>query len=58
MKAYVGKVNRSSVYYLINTVVPINHALKAEFDAFGSVLVVVLSLGVVSLARLALGWAP
>ena len=58
MRAYAGKINRSGVYYLINTVVPINHALKARFDAFGSVLVVVLSLGVVSLVRLALGWAP
>ena len=38
----MGKINRSGVYYLINTVTPINHALKAEFDAFGSVIVVVL----------------
>jgi hypothetical protein len=53
----MGKVNRSGVYYLINTVTPINHVLKAEMDAFGSVIVVVLLLGVVSLVRLVLGWA-
>jgi hypothetical protein len=57
MRLDVGKVNRSGVYYLINTVTPINHASKAEFDAFGSVIVVVLLLGVVSLVRMVLGWA-
>ena len=36
----MGKMNRSGVYYLINTVTPINHVSKAEFDAFGSVIVV------------------
>jgi hypothetical protein len=53
----MGKVNRSGVYYLINTVTPINHALKAELDVFGSVIVVVLLLGIVSLVRIFLGWA-
>jgi hypothetical protein len=53
----MGKVNRSGVYYLINTVAPINHASKAAMDAFGSVIVVVLLLGVVSLVRMVLGWA-
>jgi len=57
MRLGMGKENRSGVYYLINTVTPINHALKAELDAFGSVIVVVLLLGVVSLVRLILGWA-
>ena len=52
----MGKVNRSGVYYLINTVAPINHGSKAGFDAVGSVIVVVLLLGVVSLVRLILGW--
>ena len=56
MRAKVGKVNRSRIYYLINTVVPMNHVLKAEFDAFGSVVVVTLLLGVVSLVRLVLAW--
>ncbi len=56
MRLDTGKVNRSGVYYLINTVTPINHASKAELDAFGSVVVVVLLLGVVSLVKLVLGW--
>jgi hypothetical protein len=57
MKLDMGKVHRSGVYYLINTVTPINHASKAGSDAFGSVVVVVLLLGVVLLVRLILRWA-
>jgi len=57
MRRDMGKVNRSGVYYLINTVTPINHVLKAELDVFGSVVVVVLLLGIVSLVRMVLGWA-
>lgn len=57
MKLDMGKVHRSGVYYLINTVAPINHASKAGMDILGSVIVVVLLLGVVSLVRLVLGWA-
>lgn len=57
MKLDMGKVHRSAVYYLINTVTPINHASKAESDAFGSVIGVVLLLGVVSLVRMILHWA-
>ena len=57
MRLDMGKVNRSGVYYLINTVTPINHTSKAELDAFGSVIVVVLLLGIVSLVKLVLGWA-
>jgi hypothetical protein len=57
MRLDTGKVNRSGVYYLINTVTPINHPLKAELDAFGTVVVVVLLLGVVSLVKLVLAWA-
>ena len=56
MRLGMGKVHRSAVYYLINTVTPINHASKAELDTFGSVIVVVLLLGIVSLVRLILGW--
>jgi len=52
----MGKVNRSGVYYLINTVTPINHGSKAEFDILGSVVVIVLLAGVVFLVRLVLGW--
>jgi hypothetical protein len=39
MRIDAVKINRSGVYYLINTVAPINHAFKAEFDAFGSMIV-------------------
>ena len=56
MRIDAVKINRSGIYYLINTVAPINHALKAEFDAFGSVIVVGLFLGMVSLVRFVLGW--
>ena len=56
MRVDTGKVNRSRVYYLISTVTPINHASKAEFDTFGSVIVVVLLLGIVSIVRLVLSW--
>ena len=56
MKINAVKINRSSVYYLINTVAPINHALKAGFDAMGSVIVVGLLLGIVSFARFILAW--
>jgi hypothetical protein len=56
VRADAIKINRSAVYYLINTVAPINHALKARFDTYGSVIVVGLTLGIVSLVRLVLGW--
>jgi len=51
----VSRVSRSGFYYLINTVAPINHLLKAEFDAIGSVIVVSLLMGVVALVRMVLG---
>ena len=56
MRMDAVKINRSGVYYLINTVAPINHALKAELDTIGSVIVVGLFLGIVSLVRFLLGW--
>jgi hypothetical protein len=56
MRGYANEIHRSAVYYLINTVTPINHVLKAKLDIYGSVIVVGLTLGVVSLVRLALGW--
>ncbi len=56
MRADVGRINRSGFYNLTNTVAPINHALKAEFDAIGSVIVVGLFLGIVSLVRFVLVW--
>jgi hypothetical protein len=56
MRINAVKINRSPVYYLINTVAPTNHALRAKFDTYGSVIVVGLFLGIVSLVRLVLGW--
>ena len=56
MRVDAIKIHRSTVYYLINTVTPINHALKAKLDTYGSVIVVGLIVGVVSLVRLVLGW--
>ena len=50
------KINRSAVYYLINTVAPINHVLRARFDAIGSVIVAGLLLGIVFFVRFALVW--
>ena len=57
MKTISARVNRSGLYYLMNPIVPINHALKARFDALGSVLTVGLLLAVVSLMRMFLSWA-
>jgi hypothetical protein len=56
MRVDAVKINRSGIYNLINTVAPTNHALKAEFDAIGSVIVVGLFLGIVSLVRFVLVW--
>jgi hypothetical protein len=56
MRIVALKINRSGIYNLTNTVAPINHALKAEFDAIGSVIVVGLVLGIVSLVRFVLAW--
>jgi hypothetical protein len=56
MKLDAVKINRSGIYNLINTVAPTNHALKAEYDAIGSVIVLGLVLGIVSLVRYVLAW--
>ena len=56
MRVDAIKIHRSAVYYLITTVTPKNHALKAKLDTYGSVIVVGLIVGVVSLVRLVLGW--
>ena len=55
MRVDVNEIHRSAVYYLISTVIPINHALKAKLDIYGSVIVVVLTVGLVTLMRLLLG---
>jgi hypothetical protein len=55
MRVYANEIHRSAVYYLISTVTPINHAFKAKLDTYGSVIVVGLTLGIVTLVRLVLG---
>ena len=47
-------IKRSPVYYLINTIAPINHVLKAKYDAVGSMLIIILMLGCLSLMRMLL----
>ena len=54
VKDVVRKVNRSGLYHLINPITPINHALKAKFDIWGSLLVICLLLAIVELVRLIL----
>jgi hypothetical protein len=54
MKVVLNKVKRSGFYYLINPIAPINHALKVKSDTWGSVIVIGLVLGVVSVVRLIL----
>lgn len=54
VKDVVRKANRSGLYHLINPITPINHALKARFDVWGSLLVICLLLGTVELVRLIL----
>jgi len=54
VKFVVRKINRSNIYHLLNTIIPINHRHKAESDALGIVIIVGLIVGVVSLVRLVL----
>ena len=54
MKFDVRKIQRSNIYHLLNTVIPINHRQKAESDALGIVIIVGLIVGMVSLVRLIL----
>jgi len=43
-------VKRSIVYHLLNTIVPINHKLKAELDILGAVIILALTMGIVAFA--------
>jgi hypothetical protein len=52
MKAIVGKIRRSGVYYLMTKVGPVNEARSARLDTWGTVVVLVLLLVVVGLVRL------
>ena len=54
MKTIVGKVRRSTVYYLMTKTGPVNEDQSARFDTWGTVVVVVLLLAVVGLVRLLL----
>jgi hypothetical protein len=54
MTTSIVKVKRSAVYHLLNTIAPINHKHKAELDIVGSIVIVLLALGVVTFARLVL----
>ncbi len=54
MKTVVNKVNRSGVYYLMTTVVSTDEARNARSDTWGTLVVVLLLLGVVGLMRLVL----
>ena len=48
----VGKVRRSSVYYLMAKVGPVNETNTARSDTWGTVAVVILLIAVVGLARM------
>lgn len=54
MKFDVRKINRSSIYHLLNTIVPCNHRQKAEFDALGIVIIIGMIMGIVYVVRLIL----
>lgn len=45
---------RSAVYHLLNTIAPSNHKLKAELDVLGSLVIIGLVVGVVSVVRFVL----
>jgi hypothetical protein len=52
MKTVVGKIRRSSVYYLMGPIASLNEAHNARSDIWGTVVVLVLLLGLVCLVRL------
>ena len=52
MKTVVNPVKRSGVYYLVTTIASIDEKRNAKSDTWGTVAVVVLLLGAVSLVRL------
>jgi len=52
VKTNVSKVNRSAFYRLINTIVPINHVLRARFDIWGAILLVGLMIIAISAIRM------
>jgi hypothetical protein len=54
MTTGIVKIKRSAVYHLLNTIAPSNHKLKANLDILGSIVIVLLALGIVTFARLIL----
>jgi hypothetical protein len=54
MKAIVGKIRRSGVYYLMTKTGPINEVRYARLDTWGTVTVLVVLLVVIGLMRLLL----
>jgi hypothetical protein len=54
MKTVVNKVKRSGVYYLMTTVASTDETRSARSDTWGTLVVVLLLLGVVGLMRLVL----
>ena len=52
MKAIVGKIRRSGVYYLMTKIGPTNEVRNARLDTWGTVVVLVLLLVVIGLMRL------
>lgn len=55
MKFDVRKIHRSSIYHLLNTIIPCNHRHKAESDALGIVIILGMILSIVYVVRLILG---
>ncbi len=54
MKTVVNKVKRSGVYYLMTTVASTDQSKNARSDTWGTLVVLLLLLGVVGLMRLVL----
>jgi hypothetical protein len=52
MKAIVGKIRRSGVYYLMTKSGPVNEVRNARLDTWGTVTVLVVLLVVIGLMRL------
>lgn len=55
MKFDVRKIHRSSIYHLLNTIIPCNHRQKAESDALGIVIILGMIMAIVYVVRLILG---
>jgi hypothetical protein len=54
MTTAFGKVKRSGFHPFLTSVLPVKRTAKAELDALGGVMVVIVSAGLVLLVRLIL----